>query len=173
MPLKKIERKPLQTSERGLKALPSGGIKRQQMLNSALDFVDDRQADVLAGVKTEDLSEADHRGVIEKLDAALNPPAHGKYRRADIAKSMGQHQSQADQHATDHYCVLCFAEGDSVTAFLQRVGYPDPSATYIDGHVLAELLNIEMPKPKFRLPKIRPAQRTLARLVTAFPAKGE
>jgi hypothetical protein len=164
MALKKIARKPLKESG-GLKKIEAGGIAKRRLLNSALDFVQS-EADVLADLPEDISPEEAHVQRMERLDEALNQKSTIKddlKRQGDAHKAL----SRADYHF-----VVCFADNDAATEFLRKLGYPQTDAIFVDGHVLAGLLNIELPKPKFRLQQIRPPQRNLARLVTAFPKKG-
>ncbi len=172
MALKKVERKPLKQAG-GLKKMgDGGGIAQRRLINSALDFVPDE--DDVIGDLPEDLShEQAHLERMARLEAAMAPDqaATGNpssMMKADLNRQRAAHDSQK---MADYYCVVCFADGDAVSEFLRKVKYPDPDVTFVDGHVLASLLNIELPKPKFRLQKIRPPQKTLARLVTEFPKK--
>jgi hypothetical protein len=163
MALKRIERKPLKVSG-GLKEMEVGGIAKRRLLNSALDFVQNEE-DVLADLP-EDLSpEEAHVARMERLDDALNQKTTIK---ADLKR---QGEAHKEQGRTDYHFVVCFADNEAATEFLRKLGYPQADAIFVDGHVLAGLLNIELPKPKFRLQAIRPPQRNLARLVTAFPKK--
>jgi hypothetical protein len=86
--------------------------------------------------------------------------------KSDLKRQNRAHQ---EQQRVDYYKVLVFSDGDAADELLKRIGYHDPQMTFIDGHLLAGLLNIDLPKPKFRLQTIRPPVRNLERLVTAFP----
>jgi hypothetical protein len=134
------------------------------------------EQDVLADVPGDLSPEEAHVERMKRLDTALNnkgeaeTDGEGKNTlRKDLERQRLAHKEQSK---VDYHFVVCFADGDAATTFLQKVGYPDASAIFVDGHVLAGLLKIELPKPKFRLQQVRPPQRNLARLVTAFPKKG-
>jgi prepilin-type processing-associated H-X9-DG protein len=170
MALKKIERSGPLKSAGGLKKLEGGGIAKQRMLNRALDFVGDAP-DVLADVEEGDSPEATHGAIIDRLDHALNDQPSERDASTIKADLKRQGDAYKNQGLCDYYVVVCFADGDATTEFLKKLGYPDPNAVFVDGHVLASLANIELPKPKFRLQHIRPPQKNLERLVTAFPKK--
>lgn len=172
MALKKVDRGgPLKTSG-GLKKLDSGGIARQRMLNRALDFVPDMRDDVLADMPDGLDPEAEHAERMGRLDAAMNPPKQVKFDQTMSNAIKNEQRHYKLQNVSDYYFVAVFADGAAVSKFLQKLGYPDADATFVDGHVLASLLNIELPKPDYRLQQVRPPQKQFSRLVTAFPKKG-
>lgn len=47
--------------------------------------------------------------------------------------------------AADDYFVVAFESGEQATAFLRAVRYDKPDDAFIDGTMLAKLLNIELP----------------------------
>jgi len=172
MPLKKFESKIKKIEGGGLKKFDPKALAKRREAAKALDFIP-AEDDALADMPDDLLPEQENAARMEMLDAALNgekPVTDGSTIKADLKRQGDAHKNQG---RTDYYCVICFAEGEAVTEFLTRVGYPEPDATFIDGHILAGVLNIELPKPQYKLQKIRPPQRTLARLVTAFPKKGD
>ena len=172
MPLKKFEPKLKRPGEGGLKKIDMGAIARRREAAKALDFVEPVREDVLADIPDDLAPEEANAERMRRLDAALNgekPATDGSTIKADLKR---QGEAFKNQGAADYYRVICFADGESAIEFLKKIGYPAPDDRYIDGHFLAGNLNIELPKPKFQLQKIRPPQRTLSRLVTAFPKKG-
>ncbi|WP_439398676.1 hypothetical protein ACRQ5Q_15045 [Bradyrhizobium sp. PMVTL-01] len=165
MALKRIERPGLKGPGGPLKKIDRDGLERRRAMNKALDFVQGETQDVLAKIDEDATPEEQTAEVIGKLDAALNPEKQAQI-KADLKR---QKDAYVNQGANDYYCVVVFAEGAAVTEFLRKAGYGDTSATYVDGHVLAQGLKIDLPKPQFKLQKIRPPVRNLERLVTAFP----
>lgn len=175
MALKKIELKIKKTEGGGLKKIDMNALAKRREGAKALDFVG-REQDVLADMPDDLLPEQENAERMKRLDVALNgeKPATGGSTNNSTMKADLKRQGEAykNQAAVDYYKVICFADGDAAEEFLKRVGYPEPGNIFIDGHILAGNLNIELPKPKFKLQKIRPPVRNLERLVTAFPKKG-
>ena len=66
--------------------------------------------------------------------------------------------------AADDYFVVAFESGTQATAFLRALNYPDLTAAFIDGTILADHLKIELPKAE----KIRPLKTTHDRSLTAL-----
>ncbi len=52
--------------------------------------------------------------------------------------------------AADDYFVICFQEGAQATAFLKAIGYPELYASFVDGTIVAKLLDIELPAPTMK-----------------------
>lgn len=160
----------------GLRKLDPNALKNRREAAKALDFVPAVRDDVLAEIDDEMLNpEEANAARMAALDGALNgDKAEDKVEtnnstiKADLKR---QRDAYANQGKTDYYCVICFADGDAVQAFLKATNYPDADAVFVDGHILAGRLGIELPKPKFQLQKIRPPQKSLSRMVTAFPKK--
>lgn len=50
----------------------------------------------------------------------------------------------------DDYFVMCFQEGTQATAFLKAIGYPEIYASFVDGTIVAKLLDIELPEPTLK-----------------------
>lgn len=171
MALKKIVRKELKIGG-GLKTmakLDPDAIKKRREMAKALDFVPPAGSDALADI-TEDLSpEAETEEIIAKLDSALNPEKQAAL-KADLDR---QKDAYKNQGATDYYFVAVFADSTAASAFLKAANYGNPDAVFVDGHLLAGALNIDLPKPEFKLQKIRPPVRNLEQLVTAFPKTPE
>ncbi|UGY15136.1 hypothetical protein HAP48_0042530 [Bradyrhizobium septentrionale] len=169
----------------GLRKLDPDAMKKRREAAKALDFVPN-EADVLADMPEGLSPEDEHLERMRRLGDAFGDipagdaspadeeskelDAKGKGMKADLAR---QQNANAQQDTADYYICVVFADGASATEFIKRTNYPVPDSSFIDGHLLASALGFELPKPKIRLQKIRPPQRTLARLVTAFPDKGD
>lgn len=165
----------------GLRKLDPDRMKKRREAAKALDFVE-RQTDPI-GDMPEDLDpERENEERVARLDLVLNgkvpasaEPAEGDDAQATSMKAdlKRQGQAYAEQGKTDYYRVIVFADGASAEAFMAKVGYFDKELTYIDGHILANALGFDLPKPKLRLQKIRPPQKSYERLVTAFSRRGD
>jgi hypothetical protein len=171
MPLKKITLGIKKTEGGGLKKIDMGAIARRREAARALDFVPSGE-DALAGMPEDLGPEAEEAERLRRMDAALNgekPVTDGSTIKADLKRQGEAHKNQG---ANDYYFTVVFADGKAATEFLKRTGYPNSDAAFVDGYMLAEALGISgLPRPEFKLQKIRPPQRTLERLVTAFPKK--
>jgi hypothetical protein len=177
MPLKKISTGIKKSEGGGLKKIDITGLAMRREAAKALDFINDREPDVLADMPEDLLPEQENVERLKRLEVAIigeKPVTDGSTNSSTIKADLKrQGDAYKNQGAVDYYRVICFADGDAADEFFKRVGYPSPDDRFIDGHILAGNLNIELPKPKFKLQKIRPPQRTLSRLVTAFPKKGD
>ncbi|WP_024517053.1 hypothetical protein [Bradyrhizobium sp. Tv2a-2] len=172
MALKKIERAPLKGAGGGLKKIDRGGIEKMRAAARALDFVE-RQDDVLDDMPDDLSPEEENAEQMRRLDVALNgdkATTNGSTIKADLKR---QSDAFKNQGSGDYYCVICFVDNEAVTSFLKQAEYPEEDAVFIDGYLLAKGLGFELPKPNFKLQKIRPPVRNLERLVTAFPSKGK
>ncbi|SHG90904.1 hypothetical protein [Bradyrhizobium erythrophlei] len=170
MALKKITIGIKKTEGGGLKKIDMASIAKRREAAKALDFVGDGE-DALADMPEDLKPEEEEAERLKRLDTALNgekPVTDGSTIKADLKR---QNEAHKNQGANDYYFVVVFADGDAATEMLKKTGYPNPDAEFVDGYILAQCLGHELPRPKFKLQKIRPPQRTLERLVTAFPKK--
>jgi hypothetical protein len=112
-------------------------INRKILRRPLLDFVP-KAADPLAGVqpgKTQDVT------FKRELDAV------GQSFR-DAAKKTTQTELHTHSGYGAEYSVIVFEDRDQVTAFFRAIGYPEPKDVFIDGTVVADILNIELPPLK-------------------------
>jgi hypothetical protein len=170
MPLKKLETKIKKTEGGGLKKIDMAAIAKRREAAKALDFIEGEE-NVLADMPDDLNPEEENAERMRLLDVALNgekPAGDGSTIKADLKR---QGEAFKNQGKTDYFFVVVFADSDAATEMLKKMGYPDTDANFVDGYLLASSLGYDLPKPKFKLQKIRPPQRTLQRLVTAFPSK--
>ncbi|UGY23741.1 hypothetical protein HU675_0038310 [Bradyrhizobium septentrionale] len=160
----------------GLRKLDPNAMKKRREAAKALDFVE-RQTDPIGEIPEELDPEQENEERIARLDLVLNgkvppsaEPAEGDDAQTSTMKADLKRQGKAyeEQGKTDYYKVIVFADGASAEAFMEKIGYFDKELTYIDGHILAESMGFDLPKPKVRLQKSRPPQKSYERLVTAF-----
>ncbi len=77
----------------------------------------------------------------------------------------------AETTRTDYFFTMVFEHGDQAVAFLRSINYRESDSMYVDGMIVAKLLNIELPRTPFRLRPLRPADKSLNRLVTLIPSR--
>ena len=84
--------------------------------------------------------------------------------------------AKKEQAATDHamegygadYFLMVFRDSRQATGFLHAIGYPDAKDVFVDGTIVADLLDVKLPEPVAPLPKKLKTvkQTTLVNLVT-------
>lgn len=95
--------------------------------------------------------------------------------KAFRAQAKGEKERYQDSGYAANYICVVFPDATQTNAFLEAVGYPDPTAMYVDGTMLADLLGWELPEteevvkplPKVHNPKLAALARPLK------PPKGE
>ena len=135
---------------------PADMIRQRLAGQQALAFVGPAD-DPLEGMPDDLPPEQRFAETIKRLEGGLS------------AAMKKQSKDFIQQGRSDYYCVLCFEQGEQVGAFLKGLGYPAPDDMFVDGPLLARILNIEIPQPTYRLKPLRKPDKALARLVTRIP----
>jgi hypothetical protein len=140
--IKRLTNKPLKRTEARLQRLNGSKAKVQRL---ALDFVPSAE-NPLCGIKPSGTNEQQRKQELDAIGQAFSK-----------ASKQISGRDKLTSYGVD-YCVLVFRDADQVDAFLRAVGYPDPKAHYVDGTILADILQIALPAPKVVIPKIKRTQ---------------
>ena len=85
-----------------------------------------------------------------------------------IARMKAEKFRRDETTRTDYFAVVVFEHGSQRHEFFKKCGYREADAEFVDGMLLAQAMNIELPPTPFKLKKLRPADRSLRHLVTTL-----
>jgi hypothetical protein len=138
----------LKRLDTGIKRLAGGIPKRTK---KPLAFIPP-SPDPMIGLPEGKTNEESIGNEVKAVESSIMARLKADAKRKEIATS------------AEYYFVVCFEDGNQASTFLKALKYPDDNAAFIDGTILADILNIELPVAE-KMKPLREPDRALARLV--------